>query len=90
VGPADVATQIAVEPGQVGATVGAIGADIRLDSGSGSGLGTAVSLDDAGVPVSVALDLNEDLAVDATVGGVTAPVGQLLDGLPIDLPIRLH
>ena len=91
VGPAPVATQISVAPGSVGTTVGAVGADIRLDSGAGSGLGTAVSLQDAGVPVSVALDLNDgDLAVDAGAGGVTAPVGQLLDTVPIDLPIRLH
>lgn len=89
-GPAAVATQVAVAPGGVGTTVGAIGADIRLDAGAGSGLGTAVSLEDAGVPIAVALELNEGLAVDGTVGGVTAPVGQLLDRLPIDLPIRLH
>jgi hypothetical protein len=87
-GPAAVATQIGVEPGRVGATVGAVGADVRLDAGSG--VGTTVDLEDAGVPVTIALDLNEALDVDASAGGTTAPVGQLLDTLPIDLPIRLH
>ena len=90
-GSATVATQISIDPGRAGATVGAVGSDIRLDAGAGAGLGTAVSLEDAGVPVSVALDLNDGgLGVDAPAGGVTAPVGQLLDRLPIDLPIRLH
>jgi hypothetical protein len=89
VGPAAVATQIGVGPDRVAVVANAAGGDVRIDLGDAIAAG--VDLEGAGIPVSVAIDASGGtVAFDASAGGGTAPLGDLLDTLPLNLPIRLH